>query len=180
MDAKAVERAKARIVRMKQEAEELTKALGLPPEATYTVMAAMHEAKASLAAQEVQPGTRASADARLELVYQLTEGFLKTHMKEQVNGLPGLWDKLKIFSLETLGEEPNQPSTALAGLRFMGSNPIVPVISIISWWVVKGTFLSKVNPPDQLESIIARRAGERGCSRVLSYALAEYLVRRNQ
>src|SRR5260370_3977996 len=98
-------------------------------------------------------------------------------MKQLVEGLTGLWDKLKIFSLETLGEESNKRATAPAGLGAIGSNPIIPIVSVISWWVVKGPFLRRTNTPDELEAIVTRRAEERGCSRALSQSLAEYLVK---
>jgi len=175
MDAKLVEQGKARLAQMKQAAEDLTEALGLPREATYDVLAMMHGEKPSLLGipqGAAQPQT--SDDTLKTRIFQLSEDFLSTQMKEQVTTFRTLWERLKVLPLEALGMGIGSQPSPSTGLGFADNQQLFPVISVISWAVVNWPSF-KTDTPKQIQTIILREAQARGCSRAVSSALALYL-----
>ncbi len=175
MDAKLKEQARTRLAQMKQAAEDLTEALGLPREATYDVLAMMYGEKPSpLGIPQRAAQLETSEDTLKTRILQLSEGFLGTQMKTQLSTLHTIWESVKTLPLETLAKLGQLPGVS-QGLSFAGENQqAYQVVSVISWAVLnQPTF--QANTSDEIETIIVREAKARGCSLALSHALALYL-----
>ncbi len=167
------EEAIAHITKMRENAEALTEALGLPKEATYTVMAAMHRVKTSLVST-AQPATSITEEALKNRIFQLSEDFITTHMQAQLATFRTRWERLRTFPLEVLGRGLGQQPAASTGLGFAGSESLLPVVSLISWAVInQATFAADTS--DKVKEAIAKEAQARGFPRSQSYALANYL-----
>ena len=123
----------------------------------------------SLAAQST------SGDAIKNRIFQLSEDFLRKRMKEQVVTFRVLWKTWKELPIDVLAKNHEQIAKTSSGLGLVGSSPILPAISVISWAVVNWPHLSKSNTAPQLRDKIIEEAEARGCSPALSRALALYL-----
>ena len=171
-----VEQAKARLTEMKQAAENLTDALGLPRDATYDVLSMMYGAEPSQLGISQRAGQlQASTDILRARIFKLSEDFLSTRLKGQVATFRAAWEKLKTLPLETLGQLGQTPA-ASQGLGFAGgSQQILPIISTVSWAVINWSSLSQTKTPEEIITQIAEKARTRGCSDAVGYALAKYL-----
>lgn len=179
MDPILVEQARARLTEMKQAAEDLTDALGLPRDATYDVLAMMYgEEPSPLAMLQSTVQAQVSADTIKDRIFQLSEGFLNIQMKNQLATFHAMRKELETLPLEILRGILSQRPKAFQGLGFVGSQHLFPVISAISWAVINYPNLSKTSTPEQIQAAIASEAEARGCSRALSNALALYIQRR--
>lgn len=166
---------------MKEEAEEVTKALGLPPEKTFDVMAAMYggeqapllDASAGLA-RDTKPATTQTPFTNVHedlknLLYRLVDDFLNVQQKNQGQAFRSLWQHvLHSLPLDSLIQPPLElrSSFAAGGLGFgETASDLFPVISATAWAITHSSQLDRL--PEEAQS--------RGCSRALSFALARYL-----
>jgi hypothetical protein len=121
-----------------------------------------------------QSETRTSDEAIKQLIAQLSEGFLSTHMKGQLTSFRSLWERLKVLPLQTLGQRLEQ-STATQGLGFAGKQQVLPIVSTMSWAILNWSTLRQGKTPEQITEAIVTQANARGCSRAVGYAIARYL-----
>lgn len=171
MDRKQIEQARARLLEMKQAAEDMTTSLGLAKEATYDVMSMMYnEAPSSLV---IQHSTVLSTETLKDRIFHLSERYISSQLKAQLPTFRTLWERVKTLPVEALSKGMHQqaPST---GLGFAGSQALMPVISFISWAVINQSTLI-AGSPEQVKEAMVKEAQKRGFSRVQSYALARFL-----
>lgn len=168
-----IARAKARIDQMNKTADEVTKELGLPPEAKYTVLSLIFGAEPELSSASVASSTEAAGNnAGIKArIYSAVNDFLNQRRKRDLGKFQILWEEFKQLPVETLVSGLVQ-AQATGGLGFSApSQELAAITSTISWVTTQ----DEATKQQLTESRIVEEATARGCSYALSFALAQYL-----
>lgn len=180
-DAEFVDQALKRLNRINRAAAAATEALGLPPEAKYSVMA-IQQAPASDSTisgqvQNQEPGKAALESAVKADTERLVLSFLEAQLPWEVANFEAIWASLRAQPLEALRAQLAQTQTGFMGiLPYSERMHTLAAVLTVSLWAVEHRSSQGTRHLDWPSTDeIYRQAVSRGCDPALSRSLAQHI-----